>query len=73
MDDFNNLILDSHLCDIAFIRSNFTWTNSKLWQGLDRVLFNHNWIACFNNSKVEHLSKTLSNNSPLFITFALAD
>jgi len=38
-----------------------------LWQRLDRVLFNDDWLNAFDLTKVEHLCHTLSNHSLILI------
>ncbi|PKU68715.1 threonine dehydratase [Dendrobium catenatum] len=68
MDDFNNVIADSNLNDIGFTGTPFTWYRSGLWKCLDRLLFNNEWISMFPTSYVEHLSRTLSDHSPLLLT-----
>ncbi|PKU60524.1 threonine dehydratase [Dendrobium catenatum] len=67
MDDFNNMILSCNLIDIGFVGDKYTWNRGHLWQRLDRVLFNDAWINYFNCTKVQHLTRTLSDHSPLLI------
>ncbi|KAL0922929.1 hypothetical protein M5K25_006959 [Dendrobium thyrsiflorum] len=67
MDDFNNMILECKLLDIGFSGNLFTWNRGNLWQRLDRILFNDLWINSAHNTSVDHLSKTLSDHSPLLI------
>ncbi|KAI0491773.1 hypothetical protein KFK09_026033 [Dendrobium nobile] len=67
MDDFNSMISDCNLNDICYFGCSFTWYRANLWQRLDRFLFNDNWIADFPFSSVEHLSRTLSDHSPLLL------
>ncbi|PKU80044.1 putative mitochondrial protein [Dendrobium catenatum] len=67
MDDFNDMIMNCNLIDIGFAGNKFTWNRGHLWQRLDRVLFNNAWINVFNSTKVVHLSRTLSDHSPLLI------
>ncbi|KAL0912744.1 hypothetical protein M5K25_018740 [Dendrobium thyrsiflorum] len=71
MDDFSNVILDCKLTDIGFVNLKYTWNNNRLWQMLDRVLFNHEWIAQRFNTSVEHLSRSLSDHCPLFVSINL--
>ncbi|PKU74941.1 hypothetical protein MA16_Dca020713 [Dendrobium catenatum] len=67
MDDFNTMINDCNLNDIGFFGSPFTWNRANLWQRLDRCLFNNEWIADFAMTNVEHLSRTLSDHSPILL------
>ncbi|PKU64858.1 hypothetical protein MA16_Dca019935 [Dendrobium catenatum] len=47
--------------------SAFTWYRSFMWQRLDRILFNKDWISNFNMTQVHHLSRTLSDHAPLLM------
>ncbi|KAI0524767.1 hypothetical protein KFK09_004152 [Dendrobium nobile] len=71
MEDFNDMIMNCNLIDIGFSGNNFTWNRGNLWQWLDRVLFNNDWVNVFNATKVVHLSRTLSDHSPLLINVNL--
>ncbi|KAI0510197.1 hypothetical protein KFK09_010797 [Dendrobium nobile] len=68
MNDFNHMIMSCNLIDIGFVGNQFTWNRGHLWQRLDRVLFNDAWINDINVTNVHHLSRTLSDHSPLLIT-----
>ncbi|KAI0513597.1 hypothetical protein KFK09_009624 [Dendrobium nobile] len=67
MEDFNDMILNCNLHDIGFLGNNFTWNRGTMWQRLDRILFNDRWISIFHNTHIEHLSRTLSDHSPLLL------
>ncbi|KAI0511688.1 hypothetical protein KFK09_012320 [Dendrobium nobile] len=67
MEDFNDMILNCNLHDIGFLGNNFTWNRGTMWQRLDRILFNDRWISTFHNTHIEHLSRTLSDHSPLLL------
>ncbi|KAL0911913.1 hypothetical protein M5K25_017849 [Dendrobium thyrsiflorum] len=67
MEDFNDMIRNCCLSDIGFTGSSFTWSNNRVWERLDRVLFNGDWINSFTNSRIQHLSRTASNHCPLLI------
>ncbi|KAI0494122.1 hypothetical protein KFK09_024253 [Dendrobium nobile] len=67
MEDFNTMINDCQLNDIGFFGSPFTWYRANLWQRLDRILFNNDWISKFFSTNVEHLSRTLSDHSPMLL------
>jgi len=60
MEDFNDMILNSNLHDIGFSGNAFTWNQGTLWQHLDRILFNNVWINKYQNTHIEHLSRTLT-------------
>ncbi|PKU71400.1 threonine dehydratase [Dendrobium catenatum] len=59
MEDFNSMISSCDLHDIGFFGNAYTWNRGNLWQRLDRVLFNQDWIAKFHMTNVEHLSRTV--------------
>ncbi|KAL0912351.1 hypothetical protein M5K25_018318 [Dendrobium thyrsiflorum] len=67
MEDFNSMIMDCKLTHIGFSGNKFTWNRGLLWQRLDRVLFNEFWINSVVSTNIEHLSRTLSDHSPLLI------
>ncbi|KAI0504096.1 hypothetical protein KFK09_015043 [Dendrobium nobile] len=67
MEDFNEMINDCNLNDIGFCGSPFTWNRANLFQRLDRILFNNDWLARFSGTNVEHLSRTLSDHVPLLL------
>ncbi|PKU87932.1 hypothetical protein MA16_Dca007874 [Dendrobium catenatum] len=67
MEDFNDMILNCNLHDIGFSGSGFTWNRGTMWQRLDRILLNDHWISVFSNTHIEHLSRTLSDHSPLLL------
>ncbi|KAI0524770.1 hypothetical protein KFK09_004155 [Dendrobium nobile] len=68
MDDFNSMISTCELHDIGFFGNAFTWSRGNLWQRLDRLLFNNDWMAKFHVTHVEHLSRTASDHAPLLLS-----
>ncbi|KAI0524341.1 hypothetical protein KFK09_003708 [Dendrobium nobile] len=67
MEDLNEMITNCNLNDIGFCGSPFTWNRANLFQRLDRILFNNEWLARFSGTNVEHLSRTLSDHVPLLL------
>ncbi|XP_028556082.1 uncharacterized protein LOC114581016 [Dendrobium catenatum] len=67
MEDFNSMISDCNLNDIGYFGSPYMWYRANLWQRLDRFLFNDDWLALLPSSSIEHLSRTLSDHSPLLL------
>ncbi|KAI0510194.1 hypothetical protein KFK09_010794 [Dendrobium nobile] len=68
MEDFNSMISQCDLHDIGFFGGAYTWNRGNLWQRLDRILFNNDWIAKFHMTHVEHLSRTTSDHAPLLLS-----
>ncbi|PKU80371.1 hypothetical protein MA16_Dca026368 [Dendrobium catenatum] len=62
------MISTCDLHDIGFFGNAYTWNRDNLWQSLDRVLFNNDWIAKFQMTHVEHLSRTASDHAPLLLS-----
>lgn len=62
------MIMDCNFIDINFSCNKFTWNQGQLWQQLDHVLFNDNWLNSFSSISFQHLNHTLSNHSPLLLT-----
>ncbi|PKU86801.1 hypothetical protein MA16_Dca025401 [Dendrobium catenatum] len=52
----------------GFTGSNYTWNNNRLWQRLDRILFNQHWISNWPLTVVEHLFRSLLDHCPLLIS-----
>ncbi|KAL0336655.1 UNVERIFIED_CONTAM: hypothetical protein Sradi_4877400 [Sesamum radiatum] len=70
IDDFNDMMIDTGLMDAGFEGDLFTWTNKRVWKRLDRVLYSKEWTHTYNSTRVQHLSRRLSDHYPLFITAA---
>lgn len=68
MEEFNNFILHSGIMDAGFVGSNFTWSNKSIWKRLNRVLISPDWGDHFNSIRVEHLPRSVSDHSPLFVS-----
>ncbi|EOY09179.1 Uncharacterized protein TCM_024576 [Theobroma cacao] len=68
MEDFALTLLDCGLLDAGFEGNRFTWTNSHMFQRLDRVFYNMQWSAHFASTRVQHLNRDESDHCPLLIT-----
>ncbi|EOY06959.1 Uncharacterized protein TCM_021521 [Theobroma cacao] len=68
MEDFATMLLDCGLLDAGYEGNNFTWTNNHMFQRLDRVVYNHEWADCFNNTRIQHLNRDGSDHCPLLIS-----
>ncbi|KAL0407597.1 UNVERIFIED_CONTAM: putative ribonuclease H protein [Sesamum radiatum] len=53
-----------------FEGAQFTWSRSRLWQRLDRFLFSHTWTHAFPLSRVQHLTRNVSDHCPLLLSVA---
>ncbi|KAL0457103.1 UNVERIFIED_CONTAM: hypothetical protein Slati_1049500 [Sesamum latifolium] len=67
IEEFNEAIFDSGLLDVGFEGSQYTWTDHRLWQRLDRVLFASEWIDAFPHTSVHHLPRSSSDHCPILI------
>ncbi|KAL0309422.1 UNVERIFIED_CONTAM: hypothetical protein Sradi_5884500 [Sesamum radiatum] len=72
MEDFGDMLLDFGLQDTGFEGAQFTWNRNRLWQRLDRYLFSHTWNRTFPYSRVQHLTRNVSDHCPLLLSI-LAD
>ncbi|KAL0454964.1 UNVERIFIED_CONTAM: hypothetical protein Slati_0835600 [Sesamum latifolium] len=70
VDDFNDMMGDTGLLDAGFEGEPFTWSNKRFWRRLDRVLYSKEWAETFNNTRVIHLPRRLSDHHPLHIVAA---
>ncbi|KAL0444096.1 UNVERIFIED_CONTAM: hypothetical protein Slati_2132300 [Sesamum latifolium] len=68
VEDFLEAIFDCGLVDVGFQGSQFTWTDHRLWQRLDRILLSSAWIDGCPNTLVRHLPHCGSDHCPLLIT-----
>lgn len=73
MEEFNQCISDCGLIDAGYERSEFTWTNNRLWQRLDRVLYSQAWMDTFTNIRVQHISRACSDHHALLVSVSLAN
>ncbi|XP_060211692.1 uncharacterized protein LOC132639246 [Lycium barbarum] len=74
---FLQCIMECDLVDPGYSGSNFIWCNGwspdkRVWQRLDRVLVNHEWMNLFDSTSVDHLIRTGSDHS-LLLTIALTN
>ncbi|XP_019438842.1 PREDICTED: uncharacterized protein LOC109344534 [Lupinus angustifolius] len=65
---FASFINSSHLIDMGFSGSWFTWTKGGLKERLDRVLANLEWRLKFPLVEVFHLNPMKSDHSPLLLS-----
>ncbi|EOY26579.1 Uncharacterized protein TCM_028413 [Theobroma cacao] len=70
MEDFAATLLICGLLNGGFEGNPYTWTNSKMFQRLDRVVNNHQWASCFPNTKIQHLNRDGSDHCPLLFSFS---
>ncbi|KAL0304188.1 UNVERIFIED_CONTAM: putative ribonuclease H protein [Sesamum radiatum] len=67
IEEFSEAIFDGGLIDLGFEGSPFTWTDHRLWQRLDRVLFSSEWMDALPQTVIRHLPRSSSDHSPLLI------
>ncbi|XP_017982344.1 PREDICTED: uncharacterized protein LOC108663259 [Theobroma cacao] len=68
MEDFANALLDCGLMDGGYGGNQFTWTNNRMFQQLDRIIYNHHWADFFAYTHIHHLNREGSDHCPLLIT-----
>ncbi|KAL0450913.1 UNVERIFIED_CONTAM: hypothetical protein Slati_1647700 [Sesamum latifolium] len=66
IEEFSEAIFDGGLIDLGF-EGPFTWTDHRLWQRLDRVLFSSEWVDALPQTVIRHLPRSSSDHSPLLI------
>ncbi|KAL2527111.1 Uncharacterized protein Adt_12165 [Abeliophyllum distichum] len=66
MEDFSNMIMACGVEDVN-CRSQFTWSNGRMWEKLDRILVNYQWNSAFEDFKAEVLNRDTSDHCPILI------
>lgn len=74
MQEFQDFINQNGFIDDGFHGSPFTWCNNRsgrerIWERLDRVMFNFDFQSLFPNSIVSHLTRICSDHNPLWFQF----
>ncbi|KAI3473655.1 hypothetical protein Pfo_031429 [Paulownia fortunei] len=72
MNDFGDMITNCGLIDAGFEGQCFTWTNKRVWERLDRILYSDAWLHTFQSTKVTHLLRTWSDHAPLLTTVSFS-
>lgn len=47
VEEFDTTLLDCRHLDASFEGNPFTWSDSNMFQMLDRILYNHKWLDLF--------------------------
>ncbi|KAL0412318.1 UNVERIFIED_CONTAM: hypothetical protein Slati_3821500, partial [Sesamum latifolium] len=68
MEDFSDMLLDCGLQDAGFEGAQFTWSRNRLWQRLDRFLYSPTWLDSFPLTRIQHLTRNVSDHCPLLLT-----
>lgn len=55
------------MIDLGYQGADFTWSNGRVRERLDRCFCNGDWRLCFPEAKVVHLLKTRSNHCPVLV------
>ncbi|KAL2475523.1 Uncharacterized protein Adt_36259 [Abeliophyllum distichum] len=66
MEDFNSMILECGVEEVS-CNNQFTWSNGRMWEKLDRILVNYQWSAAFDGFKTEALNRDTSDHCPILI------
>lgn len=72
MEDFATTLFDCGLAGTSFEGNSFTWTNSYMFQRLDRVVYNQEWAESFTITRIQHLNMDSSNHCPILISCSTA-
>lgn len=75
IQDFRECLVENNLSEVAYTGNEFTWCNNKsgnrrIWQRLDRVLGNGMSNTQLPELTVQHLTRYISDHSPLLLTVA---
>ncbi|PHT40138.1 hypothetical protein CQW23_18992 [Capsicum baccatum] len=65
--DFNNFIQDTGLMELKRLGRRYTWTNNPVYNKIDWILVNANWIQKWPHSVGICMDPQLSDHSPLCI------
>ncbi|KAL0285323.1 UNVERIFIED_CONTAM: hypothetical protein Sradi_7176100 [Sesamum radiatum] len=68
MEDFGDMMLDCGLQDAGFEGTQFTWSRNRLWQRLDRFIYSHIWNQEFPFTRIQHLTRNVSDHCPLLLS-----
>ena len=73
MHNFAKFINNSHLMELESFGLPYTWFNkrrasSSIFEKIDRVLINDQWILHFRDARVENLPIIGSDHGPIFCT-----
>ena len=77
MQAFRDVLDDCGFQDLGFHGPKFTWCNNRLngvtvWEWLDKVVVNSEWLIRFQKYRVHHIQGTFSDHMPLWISPTLA-
>ena len=72
MQDFCEILDECGFADLGFSGQKFTWckrlaSGVMVWERLDRVVANQEWISMFPGYSVTHLNTVFSDHKPLSI------
>jgi len=71
MNDFTHFQHDNDLIDLGFEGSMYTWSNNNpnnpIWERLDRIMVNHEFVKKFPETYIAHQTQLLSDHSPIII------
>ncbi|EOY19200.1 Retrotransposon, unclassified-like protein [Theobroma cacao] len=68
MEEFATALFDCGLMDAGFEGNKFTWTNTHMFQRLDRVVYNMEWASSFSHTRIHHLNRDGFDHCPLLIS-----
>lgn len=67
MEDFSNMLINCGVDEHIIRGSNYTWTNGRIWEKLDRILVNAQWLNVVNSFEAETLNRDTSDHCPFLL------
>ncbi|XP_042051495.1 uncharacterized protein LOC121796780 [Salvia splendens] len=64
---FAEAIEDCRLVDVGFDGAPFTWAMNNLFERLDRVFINEQWMSVFEATRITNLPRVTSDHGPILV------
>ncbi|KAK4424971.1 hypothetical protein Salat_1690700 [Sesamum alatum] len=71
IEELSATIFYGSLGDVGFKGSPYTWTDHRLWQRLDRVIFSNELLDAFPSTSIRHLPRSSSDHCPILVSVRL--
>ncbi|XP_035551700.1 uncharacterized protein LOC118349876 [Juglans regia] len=67
MAEFSEFIFDLDLMDLSLVGSEYTWSNSRIWSKLDRLLVSPSWEAHYPKVSQKMLARVSLDHFPILL------